>query len=340
MLRDLKSPFLRTLLRTFKVTASGGSASASLNANDFSAVASPGAGIATLALHRASHRSGGTSQQLAFASIETSGSYGGYYIDHGAVDMTASTVRLRGRSEAGTATDGIPMHGLTVGWESPDTARYSVTQRVLTTLPGMRVLGFRITSANAIGLGGNHATLTALATGDRQLTLARPFAKTPTVLVCPISTTQKAAQVQAVSASSVRIISQDSSESAADIDCYVLVIGQDSTSESSVLTRSPIASTQRRPRLVAASFSNVGAIDLGAGDATAVQNGTGDYTVSFTYPFKQEPIVLVMGRASRAQCYSTATTSSVRVLTTGATGSAQSDIFQILAIGSDDAVEY
>lgn len=55
-----------------------------------------------------------------------------------------------------------------------------------------------------------------------------------------------------------------------------------------------IKGTQRLPRLLALKLDGTGtaALNEGANDASLVDNGTGDYTLTFAIPFARTPVVV------------------------------------------------
>ena len=79
-----------------------------------------------------------------------------------------------------------------------------------------------------------------------------------------------------------------------------------------------VKSTQRLPRQLAIKVTGTGtaAINIGKSDATLVDNGTGDYTLTFVQPFAREPIAVASCQTATAYAEIAAcSATSVQVLT-------------------------
>lgn len=99
-----------------------------------------------------------------------------------------------------------------------------------------RLLAIQVdgTGTASIVVGGTDATLTDNGTGDYTLTFAKAFARVPTVVVTPISTTGDViATLDTVAAGSVIINTWDGTDgtTAKDIDFHVLIVGYDSADQ-------------------------------------------------------------------------------------------------------------
>jgi carbon monoxide dehydrogenase subunit G len=120
----------------------------------------------------------------------------------------------------------------------------------------------------------------------------------------------------------------------------MVVYGDDSKDENWGMSRL-VEVPQIKPRMECFRISGSGAasIALGSTDATLVDNGTGDYSLTWTKAFAREPVVIVTAKAGRAQVHSTATTTAARVLSFNAAGSATDDDINVLVIGYDYVTE-
>ena len=107
-----------------------------------------------------------------------------------------------------------------------------------------------------------------------------------------------------------------------------------------------IKGTQRLPRILAFKVTGTGtaAINEGVNDATLVDNGTGDYTLTFAKPFARVPVVTLGLQAG-------STTALLRVHSLSATafqikafavdGTTPADvIFHAMVLGWDAAEQY
>jgi hypothetical protein len=101
-----------------------------------------------------------------------------------------------------------------------------------------------------------------------------------------------------------------------------------------------VKATQRLPRQLAFKVTGTGtaAINVGGTDATLVDNGTGDYTLTFAVPFARAPICVAS--CQTATCYAeiaAASTTSVQVLTKSNANAATDAVFFLIVQGYDSA---
>ena len=99
-----------------------------------------------------------------------------------------------------------------------------------------------------------------------------------------------------------------------------------------------IKSTQRLPRQLAFKVTGTGtaAISIGKYDATLTDNGTGDYTLTFTKAFARNPVVVAS--CATATCYAevkSATTTAVNILTVANDNTATDAVFHVIVQGYD-----
>lgn len=105
-----------------------------------------------------------------------------------------------------------------------------------------------------------------------------------------------------------------------------------------------IKGTQYKPRLLAIKLTGTGtaAVGEGSSDVTLVDNGTGDYTLTFRTPFRRAPVVSVVSLTAAVNIKIEAiAVGSVQIKTFAVDGTTAKDaVLDILALGWDspDAV--
>lgn len=100
--------------------------------------------------------------------------------------------------------------------------------------------------------------------------------------------------------------------------------------------------TQRLPRLLAFRVTGTGTavIDAGNFDATLVDNGTGDYTLTFAQPFARVPIVTVTSVTDDVVAsLGTVSASAVQIQTrtVAASPAAADAVFHVIVMGYDSS---
>jgi len=282
MLRPVRNSQLGLRLIALKVTIDTDAATSSVTSgtDDISSITYNAAGDVTLALKNPFSRvplgiaAAGETDNKAHV-IKGSGT-------------TLNSIQIQHTSATGTKTDG-DVYAIIAGFDSNFTDNLRSRQfDVKTTQTRARLMAFHIDGTGTASLVGGSfdATLTDNNTGDYSLTFAKPYNRAPVVV--PICLT--AALTAAVSASTItgcRILTTDSSGAPTDADIYCLVFGWDSTSISGGLHR-PIMSTQRQARLLPMQVNVAGGtptIGIGSELATIVDNGPGDYTLTYTDKF-------------------------------------------------------
>jgi len=102
----------------------------------------------------------------------------------------------------------------------------------------------------------------------------------------------------------------------------------------------PIQGTQRLPRHLFIGLTGTGTAVLGEGkfDATLVDNGTGDYTLTFAKPFNRAPIAQITSRTSAVAIQIFALTkSAIQIKTFGVDGTTAKDAVIDIAIHGNDS---
>lgn len=334
MLRSIQHPHIRPIVIGGTVTTvSTPSISIDVGAGDFSASARNSAGKGTLTRNIPVIRPG-----IVIGSVGASIANGGYFTYD--TDPSAASVVGEALGAAGSGDDGT-FDFLSLDYRNEFTDRASPLQTLNASTHGMRVIVARVAAAGTIALGSSHFSSISLASSVYTLTFANAFARTPLVFACPIAAAQKAYRVTSKSASACDISTFSAAEAAEDNAFYVVIVGWDRKDDTWGRERAVQIPT-RKPRAEAFRVTDSGtaAIALGSTDATVVDNGTGDYTLTWTKAFLTEPIVIPVGKAGRAQLASNASTTAANIVTFNATGSAADDDFCALVIGADSLDTY
>lgn len=331
MLRSLKSNHISTHI-TAGLVSTTATASMTVGAGDFPTVTRNSAGKTTLDRYRPAIRPGIVLAQ-AFTDI-ASGGYGTYD-----TDPAAGVVVSEFLDAAGSGDDGLGFV-MAVDYLNEFTDRTSPPQGVTNTARSPRMMGFKISSAGAAAIGGTQSSSVAKASSIYTTTFQRAFGRNCMVFCTPIAAAQKACNVTAVSASACSVATFSAAEAAEDNSFYMLVLGWDAKDEQWGGNKR-IQVPQLKPRMESFRISGSGtaALALGSTDATLVDNGTGDYSLTWTEPFAREPIVIVTAKANRAQCLSAATTTAVNVGSFGATGTAADDDINVFVLGYSSSME-
>lgn len=296
------------------------------------------------------HRDGFSRVGLVFANGNPAD--GGYVATTDTAGQK-SAFGLKGYDEAGNAT-ATTIEGFTYGWDNTDLS-ISKPQRVVSTFNDPRIIWGKITgSSGAVAIGTSDFSCVRNTTGDYTVTFKRPFSQTPVVLTTAINTATATAtidqNVTTRTASSVEVIVGDNTGSGVDSDFYIVVIGQDTFSDSGK-NRDILENSQRKPRIVVGQVANSGGSwswaiggNTGALDfsSTITDNGAGDATVTVSELFAREAAVIITSTTQRAQLHTAYTNGAIRFLTKAADGTDTdaNGITNIFVIGSDDATQY
>ncbi len=102
-----------------------------------------------------------------------------------------------------------------------------------------------------------------------------------------------------------------------------------------------IKGTQRLPRMLAFKLTGTGTAALGEGkyDATLTDNGTGDYTLTFTKPFTRAPVVTANSKTAGIHIeLTTVSATLINIKSFAVDGTTPTDaVLEILALGWDSA---
>lgn len=334
MLRTIQHAHIRPIIRAGQVTTLATPAiTLDIGGGCYSASARNSAGKATLTKGYPNVRAGVVIGQAGAAIAD--GGYFTFNTDPSTGSVVGATVDASGVADDGT------FDFMEFSFQNEFTDRTSPLQRVVASSQGMRILAVKISSLAAISIGGTQLATATKASSIYTLTPTNAFARTPLVFATPIATAQKATRVTSKSASSVAIATFSAAEAAQDNDFYALIIGWDRTGDY-CRRGAAVQAPFRKPRIEVfrVTGSGTAAIATGSTDATLVDNGTGDYSLTWTKAFAREPIVIVSAKAGRAQCKSAASTTGATIVTFDASGAAADDDFCAVVIGSDVADEH
>lgn len=331
MLRTVYNPHIAPILRGAKTTVvSTPSASVDIGVGDFT-VSRTAQGRHALVPVKTSNRAGPV---VCTAGADCAN---GVYCRANATP-TVSAWTINAVNTAGTGDDGT-IHALGLDWGSPDTTVMQIPQRVLSSAGGARLMGFKVVS-NAITEGKKQATL-SVASSVYTFTFTNAFARAPIVVASSVETTSGALRVSAATASGFAITSTTEGGVAGDKDFEVLVLGWD-REDAQWGRRYALQVPQLKPRLLAFTVTGTGtaAITYGVGDAALTDNGTGDWTLTFTKAFKRAPVCVVMGQTGRCCIKSAVSTTAVTVVGFAGDGTTATDqIFHVFCLGFDSAME-
>lgn len=353
MLREVITKHNKARIVPFRSSMSSTAVSFFSGGGDLTATRT-GTGAATY-----TQKDGFSRASLMFGGTVRSGGFGSYL---GLGDTTGQTNSFTcvGRAYDGVAAD-CDVDGFFYGWDSTDLS-ITKSQRVASTANDPRIIWGRVTGATgAIAIGGGDFSCTRISTGTYNLTFKRPFSFgiSPVVCIQPISTTLTVSAEPAnyysdstyKTASNFRFELDNASGNATDCDFYVIVMGQDSRSDSGK-NRNPVQNSQRKPRIVVAQVINTGGTwswgiggTAGALDfaSSITDNGAGDFSITLSEKYIREPAVLACTTTQRAIVHSNvASTGVIRILTKAANGTNTdvNGITNIFIIGSDDPSEY
>lgn len=348
MLREVKCRHLRPRLVPFRATTSNVAANTLINigAGDLT-LSRASSGVFTL-----TNRMGFSRNGFFLGTTDNQNPGDGAYVSYGATTGTSSAFIINTFDSAGNATDGRT-DGIFFGFDSTD-ANLVRPQNVDCSRNYSRINFGKVTGATgAVTIGTRDFSCTRSATGTYTVTFLRAYAQTPVVLASPISTAATAvanitSNISARPGNSIGLKTLDETGTPQDYDFYLLVVGQDSRSDSG-RNHYPLQCSQRKPRIVACQITNtagtptltIGGATGGADFTTLTDNGAGDFSVTIAEPFKREPAIFVMTSSQRSQVHSYSN-NIIRVLTKNALGvnTDVSGVTHILAVGSDDATEF
>jgi hypothetical protein len=338
MLRDVINQHVRPRLIPFQLTtAATPSCTVNIGYGSITATRSGTAGAGTITPRTPFTRGG----MLFMGQTSTTGGYATYNTTTGSNSAFAYSMLANG----GAATDGAG-DGFLFGWDSAD-ADLVMNQDVLCVSNYPKLVWGKITGATgAVAIGSGDFACTRTGTGVYNVRFAVCFGQIPVIVATGIAGAAASTSRITSKTASGCTVTMATQAAVADQDFYILALGQRSRSDAG-RARVPLASTQRKPRIVAGTITNTGgtwSLTTGARDisTTITDTGAGDFSITLLRPFAREPIVTATTTTQRAQCGAAATTSVVRIQTRAAGGAATdtNGITNVFVIGSDDVSEY
>jgi hypothetical protein len=340
MLREITNKHIKPRISPFKVTTTASGVTVNSGYGDFTATRA-GAGQVVL-----TDRQGYSRSALVFL---TQGTSDGYYAAYQSATTNTKDFPIRLFVQNGTAAEGI-LEGFTFGWDSSDLGLTKV-QRVAATNNAPRIIWTKISSSGVPQINASDFSATA-ASGVYNITYKKAFARTPIVMANSIDSTSSvgiSAKITNSTAAGCTITMSPESTTPGACQFYFCAIGSDAQSDSAK-GRMPIQTSQRKTRILAAQVTmasgvpsiTVGAETGGADFSGIVDNGAGDFSLTFATPFAREPAVFVTTSNQRSQLSTAATTAGCRVLIKAANGDNTDvdGVTNIFIIGSDDATQY
>ena len=338
MLRNVTNAHIRPRLIPFQLTtAATPSCTVNIGYGSITATRSGTAGAGTITPRTPFSRGG----MLFMGQTSTTGGYATY----NTTTASNSTFAYSMLAAAGGATDGAG-DGFLLGWDSRDSDIF-MPQDVVCVSNYPKVLYGKITGASgAVAIGKGDYICTRVSTGVYTVRFAVCYGTIPVIIATGISAaTASTAKITNKTASGCTV-TMATEAGVADQDFYILTIGQRSKSDAG-RAKTPISSTQRKNRIIAATLTNAGGTwswTTGQNDfnTSITDTGAGDFSIVLRKPFARAPIVIATTTTQRAQCGAAATTSTIRIQTRAAGGAATdtNGITNVFIIGSDDICEY
>lgn len=333
MLRTLRHPHLRPVLRSFKVTTAGSTSTVDIGAGQVSSATRNSAGQSTLSAARPNIRAG-----VVVGSVGNAVANGGYVTYQS--DPTASSLVMRSVGAGGLGDDGT-LYALALDWMNEYTDRVSPLQTVTARQRCPRLMGVKVSAAGAMSIGAGIATVSN-ASSVYTVTFNNAFGRTCIAVASPIAAAQKAVSINSTSASQFVAATFDVSEAAENNKFYAMILGWDASDEQ-FSSEKAVQVPGLKPRLEAFRIDISGGtptIAIGTTDAAITDDGTGVFTLTWTKSFAREPIVIPTGKTLRAQPLSDATTTSVQIGSFNAAGVATDDTgVSVLVLGYDSSME-
>jgi hypothetical protein len=335
MLRTIVNEHYRPRVVGLRYTTSGGTtASVSTGVDNTKSATWTAAGSPLILMKEPFHRN-----CVVVGSHSDTTSIGGYFIIANA--PTATGIQSGIRSNGGSQEEGSA-NALVFGWNNSSSTNCS-PQDVLGTTAYPRIIsGVMGTSTALVLVGAGDFTLTRPSTGTYTVTFKKAFSSTP-VVVATGSTpnnTIRSARVTNVTATGCTVTLADNTNALANGFFHIVALGSDCRDSYGGRDK-PLQNSQRKPRIIAATYNVGGAMAVGAEDITLSTMATGDYQFIFKEPFKRAPTVIATSGSTRCEIYEHPTATGCRIQTFTSGGSLADDSrVNFIVIGSDDPSEY
>lgn len=255
---------------------------------------------------------------------------------------TAALCRSILRTEAGTAVDGTG-YWLSVGFDHALSQKSLSPATVVATRHGTILEAGDCGSTGTMGNGKYRFTAGAV-TSTFTLTPTRPFGDTPIVLATARSATAKVCNVTSTAVNSIVVDTFDAAGSGSAAAFNFLVLTKTNAIRQG-LRRSILQTTQKGGRLVIFEVTyttGTPAITVGSEDGAIVDNGTGDFSITLTKPFKRHANWIASPDSSHICTDNSGTSLSVcNILTFSNAGAAvDPGVVYVIGLGYDYADEF
>ena len=347
MLRALKNAFNSPRLIGFSATSIGGfTCSVLAGVDDAASAACDAAGRAYITLADVFARPPVVVGSPNYFNV---GAQGAVLIE---ADPTISLLSLR--TNSGSGGDNGTLYALALGWDSEDTGYHAdgiaqgAPHTVKDSISAPRYEVFKVTpdaSTPVINIGSSKATLTKQGPGDYTINFKRPFSNDDVVAVAGvISGTAAHHHIATATATGVRVCVGAGGSLSDSLPFYVVVRGSDNPINSG-RHRKTARISDRLPRVVGGHVQYSGgtpSINIGSGDFTITDTGTGVLTVTWARPCAREPIIVASKDAQGLVTLNAAasTTGCVINCFDGSGVAADPADLHFLAFMFDDAEEY
>lgn len=345
MLRIAKNEHLGALLQGFQITTtSTPTATVDVGQDDAASISRSAAGKAALTLREAGLYKRGPVVLVSPGANIADGSFGTYDTDPASGVITSEFLNSSGSGDDGSG------HIIVAGFQQSSTNLVkSPLQSVRATFPAPCLHGYFIdadASTPTFLSGGSQATITRNGVGDYTLTFTPAFSRIVAAVAVGSNAAATMVRIASLSASSCNIKIFDAAGAAAERNVALFVLGSLSTFRSG-RQRKNLQVPQLEPRIIIGKLVNdAGTPTINIGGATdgtdfaVTDNGTGDYTVTFSRPFKRAPVVIPCGKVTSAQLAAQPSVSAANILCFNDSGTATDDDVGFVALGYDSTLEY
>lgn len=294
MLRSIKTPYNRVrMMGVVATTTSSPSASASVGNPDILSISRSAQGQVTIV-----PRVGGALTPIIL------GSPGADQGNSNFVGIEASTTKnsyvATAYDTTSTGDDGT-LNLICLNYGSPFEARGPL-QEITAAFNKPRFLPVRIdgVSATPVVEEGKRqiSVVRADVTGDYQVTITKPFAKTPVVLAIPDQATIASCRVTSQSKNTFKIQTFNTTNTLTNAVFNLWVLGQDAPQEVGLLGRNAVQTPNRKTRVLGFFVLNTaGAYSIlrNSQDATIEDLGTGNFRITYQKPSVKKPVIVSNG---------------------------------------------
>lgn len=326
----LRNRHLLPKLRGLTRTTTGSACTNDIGAQEYSAKSRTGTGASSHTFLQKYRRN-----CVCVAAVGANVADGGY-ATLGTCDV--SGVALSSLGTAGAGDDGT-LHALILGWNN-EYLYNTLPQEVRAYFHDGKIVRGRVTAAGTEGLGSGLYDVALSGVNTYTITFKPAFARVPVVIPTIIGATAGAYKIVSVTASRVVIETFNTSGTDTAIAFDFVAYGSASPNEIG-LANADISIPGLKNEVIGGVINgSASTITIGSGDFTLVKNSTGDYTITFSRPFIDEPVVLLGGTSGRVQLKSTPLSTAFTAVGFNAGGVAADDTaLHFLVFGSFDKIE-